>query len=60
MNERCLLCVREGNEARNCELRKTLMTLWPPKEIPRYRDCPYQNVKWYEDPGQIEEEDEEE
>ena len=57
VNERCLLCMNEDLEARQCELRKTLMTIWPPKEIPKYRPCPYQNVKWFEDPGAVADDD---
>ena len=59
VNERCLLCVKDGTEARNCELRKTLMTLWPPNELPKFGDCPYQGVRWFENAGEISEDDEE-
>ena len=48
VNERCALCQNDGMTARQCEIRKTLMTIWPPKELPKFGDCPYQGVRWYE------------
>lgn len=58
VNEKCALCMEEGGKVSQCELRKTLMTVWPPKEIPKYRPCPYQGVKWYDKPGDIPEDEE--
>ena len=59
VNQKCALCVQNGMEARQCELRKTLMTIWPPKELPKFGDCPYQGVRWFENAGEISEDDEE-
>ena len=48
VNNKCALCTEDGMKARKCELRKTLMTIWPPNELPKFGDCPYQGVRWYE------------
>ena len=60
VNNKCALCIQNGLEARSCELRKTLITIWPPKEMPRYGDCPYQGVRWVEKAEDVPEEEEEE
>ena len=57
VNQKCALCVLNGMEARRCALRGTLMTIWPPKELPKYGDCPYQGVRWYEESGEVPEND---
>ena len=48
VNNKCAICVNDGQECTKCELRKTLMCIWPPKELPRYGGCPYQGVRWRE------------
>ncbi len=58
VNEKCALCTEYENGARYCELRKTLMTIWPPKELPRFGGCPYQGVRWYEKPGDVPDDEE--
>lgn len=53
VNGKCAVCVEDGLSARQCPLRKSLMTIWPPKELPKYGDCPYQGVRWYEGAGDV-------
>ena len=60
VNEKCALCIDDAGKARNYELRKTLMTIWPPKKLPKYGDCPYQGVRWYEKAGDLPEDETEE
>ena len=59
VNMKCALCAEDPMSARKCELRKTLMTIWPPKELPKYGDCPYQGVRWFENPGDLPADDDE-
>ncbi len=59
VNNKCALCVLDDMACRQCELRKVLMTYWPPKKLPRYGGCPYQRVEWKLDGiGEDEEESE--
>lgn len=60
VNEKCAMCIEDGVSARKCELRKTLMTIWPPKELPKFGDCPYQGVRWFEKPGELPDDEEQE
>ena len=53
VNNKCAICVKDGMESRRCELRKTLMTIWPPLELPKFGDCPYQGVHWFEDASEV-------
>lgn len=48
VNSKCAICMDDPMKARQCELRKTLMVIWPPKELPMFGDCPYQGVRWFE------------
>lgn len=48
VNNKCAICVGDGLDYTKCELRKTLMTLWPPLELPRFGGCPYQGKHWVE------------
>lgn len=41
MEGKCSLCIADGREARDCELRKTLMAVMPPDELPKTDICPY-------------------
>ncbi len=49
VNEICGVCVQDSRECSSCQLRKSLLTFWPPKEYNKYGRCPYQDVKWAKD-----------
>lgn len=40
----CAICLRHGAECRACKLRKALMLIAPPAEIPADASCAYQTV----------------
>ena len=48
VNNKCAICVGDGLDYTKCELRKTLMAIWPPLELPRFGGCPYQGKHWAE------------
>lgn len=58
VNNKCALCLMDERECQSCPLRKSLITLWPPKEYNKYGRCPYQGVRWAEDATDSIEEDE--
>lgn len=40
----CAVCLKDGGEVRSCPLRKALMTVVPPVELPKDSSCAYKNV----------------
>lgn len=44
MRSTCAMCMNRGSEVKKCELRKSLMVIAPPEEIPKNGACPYQEV----------------
>ncbi len=49
VNEACSVCVADSRECQSCQLRKSLLRIWPPKEFSKYGRCPYQDVTWASD-----------
>ena len=51
MSLECSICLKSEREQKGCELRKRLMCLAPPLDIPKNRVCPYLHVVTQNDPG---------
>lgn len=40
----CAFCIKRGGDVRGCQMRKTMMNIAPPVEMPKDGSCAYQNV----------------
>lgn len=41
---KCAFCMNRDGDVRSCEMRRALMMIAPPVEMPPDSSCPYQNV----------------
>lgn len=52
MASTCAICVKYGKDIKKCKLRKTLVQICPPEEIPKNGACPYSEVVLNNDLGE--------
>lgn len=56
INNECRTCAKlSDREWKNCDLYKTMMTMWPPADPPKCGHCPYMDIDWYHGAADAEE-----